>query len=173
MRRRCLIGVSLALLSSGAQAPLSLTGQWAGDMDMTIHAPSTQRGSMPTALELQQDGTRLKGRWRALPPNTSTGSLEGTVAADGTVTATIVFYTDADLPKGGIAPERCEGRGTFKGELGDGTILRLTADSVRADQRPRRKCGRWPTDLVWTLKRDAKDQTDEQTGADPEAKPSR
>lgn len=133
--------------------PPTLTGEWVGPLEMTVQAPRKARGPVPTVVELTQSGETVTGSWRSLPPNTSTGTFTGRITREGEVTLRVVFYADGLLPNGGEQPERCAAEADLDGRLTGSGVLRLTAKRLLPDKRPRRDCGDWPTDLVWTLQR--------------------
>jgi len=130
----------------------SLTGEWVGPLELTVQQPRKVRGPVPTVVDITQAGDKVTGAWRTLEPNTFSGTFAGTLAG-GELKITAVVYTDADLPDGAIAPERCQAEVDFSGTVTGSGMLRLTAKRMFPDKRPRRDCGEWPTDLVWTLQR--------------------
>lgn len=140
----------LALILWLAQAPL--TGVWVGPLQLTVEHPEHARGYIPTSVEIAQNGTRLTGSWRALPPNTSSGTFAGTINDDD-IRLRVLFYSDAAAPNDGVIPERCEADGDFSGRLTASGVIVLTATRLFPDKRPKRDCSAWPHDFVWVLQR--------------------
>ena len=135
----------LALLVHGD----TLTGKWVGPMEMTVQGPQKMRGAVPTDVELTQTGDQISGFWRSRPPNTSSGTISGTVSKPH-----IVFYADGIRPDGSeVAPERCQATIDATGRMTPANIYRLEAKRMTPDARAHKDCGPWPTDLVWLLQR--------------------
>lgn len=121
-----------------------MTGQWVGPLEMTVQTPEKVRGAIPTDVEIHQDGSRITGSWRSRPPNTSSGTISGTLEKPE-----IVFYADSDTQ----GPERCQAVMHAKGRLTSANIYRIEAKDMAPDTRPHKDCGNWPTDVVWLLQR--------------------
>jgi hypothetical protein len=121
----------------------TLTGQWVGPLSMSFEIPRKGRGEIPTFVDLTQTGDSITGTWRSAPPNTSSGTISGTIDK-----LQVVFYADATTEA-----ERCQARVTFKAQITAARIYKLTADRMQPDLRISKACGPWPTDLVWLLQR--------------------
>jgi hypothetical protein len=135
---------ALLLLAALLSQQPDVTGQWVGPLEMTVQAPERARGAIPTDVEMHQDGNRITGTWRSRPPNTSSGTISGTLEKPE-----IVFYADSDTQ----GPERCQAVMHAKGRLTSANIYRIEAKDMTPDTRPKKGCGNWPTDVVWLLQR--------------------
>ena len=133
----------VALLVLLAQTPGTVSGQWVGPLELTVYSPQKARGAVPTIVDMQQDGDRITGTWRSLPPNTQSGSISGTLSKP-----VVVFYADAETE-----PERCQATVRFTARVTAANIYRLTAEKMDPETRAQKRCTPWPTDLVWTLQR--------------------
>lgn len=140
----------LVLLTAPAYGQ-SLSGEWVGPLELTNTA-NKARGPMPTRVTLTQTDDTITGDWRSLPPNTSSGTIKGTLT-----TLTVTMYADAGTgPDVVLEPERCVGEARFTGRVTASGILRLTAKTADFDLPGIQAQGRGCMDLrdlIWTLQR--------------------
>lgn len=125
--------------------PPALSGEWVGPLELSIQG---KRGPIPTRVSLALNGTTVTGDWRSVPPNTSSGTISGTLD-----NLTVVFNTGGV----GVGAEHCIGEAKFSGRLTASGMLRLTAKTVDFDlpgvRVQGRDCANVVRDLVWTLQR--------------------
>jgi hypothetical protein len=133
-----------------------LSGTWVGPLELT-DTITKARGPMPTRVTLTMTGDRLTGDWTAHRPNTSSGTITGTIDDKGRVRLSVTVYADGGIGRAVEEPERCVGEATFTGTVTASGILRLKAPIVTFN-RPKvvadgRECANNLRELVWTLQR--------------------
>ena len=118
------------------------------------------RGRMiiPTKAALTVKDRTITGLWQSTT-GTSSGPIAGTVDDKGKVTLSVTLYGGAETDGANgapeiLAPERCRGEATFKGEILRNRVIRVTAPVLRLNtahtRATERDCENL-TRLVWVL----------------------